>query len=145
MSGSVSQLSDGQWRVSLTDNTTGQTFQTTVQYNSSMSSAEWIEEVPMSNRGLIPLDNFGSIQFTNATTTQNGTSVSIAQSGAKALTMTNYNGQALATPASLTSNGSGFNIIRSAVDSSIIIPTTYIIRVGMHRGSRTRMHFRFFD
>ena len=53
-----------QWQVSYKNDTTGQTYQVTEHYTSSLSSAEWIEEAPSAARGRqIPLDNFGSIDF----------------------------------------------------------------------------------
>jgi len=53
---------------------------TTIQQISGaqMSSAEWIEEAPSSSRGVLPLAPFGSVTFTNALATINGTSGSIA-------------------------------------------------------------------
>ena len=49
----------------LANNTTGQTYDTTQTYTSSHSSAEWVEEAPSGGRGgVLPLDNFGTIQFT---------------------------------------------------------------------------------
>jgi hypothetical protein len=43
----------------------------------AMSSAEWIVEAPSSNRGVLPLANFGSVTFTNAYATINGTTGAI--------------------------------------------------------------------
>ena len=44
------------------------TYQTTLHYASSLSSAEWIEEAPSSGRRIIPIDDFGTVQFTAAMT-----------------------------------------------------------------------------
>src|SRR5205823_4364498 len=63
---SITQLPQSQnnWLIAFKNNSTGQTFQVTETYASSMSSAEWIEEAPSSSRGRqLPLDNFGSISF----------------------------------------------------------------------------------
>ena len=62
----------GTWQISITNNTSGQTYQTTVQYASSESSAEWIMEAPTGANGVLPLDNFSSVSFTAASATQNG-------------------------------------------------------------------------
>ena len=63
---SLKLQSGNTWQISLADNTTGQNYQTTVQYTSSQSSADWIEEAPSAGRGgAVPLDNFGTVQFTN--------------------------------------------------------------------------------
>ena len=44
------------------------------------SSAEWVVEAPSSN-GVLPLDNFGTVTFTNAYATINGTTGSIDNAG----------------------------------------------------------------
>ena len=56
----------GAWQISMTNNTSGQTFETRVTYASSESSAEWIEEAPSGPAGVLPLDNFSSVAFTDA-------------------------------------------------------------------------------
>ena len=50
------------WTLSLTDRTTGQTWSTTVRYDSSLASAEWIEEAPSAG-SLLPLADFGRVPF----------------------------------------------------------------------------------
>src|SRR5205807_8925679 len=45
----------GNWQISITNNTSGQNFQTTAQYASSESSAEWIMEAPAASNGILPL------------------------------------------------------------------------------------------
>ena len=63
---SITEQATDQWLIHFTDNTTGQTYDTTQQYTSSRSSAEWVEEAPSGGRGgVLPLDNFGTIQFTD--------------------------------------------------------------------------------
>jgi ketosteroid isomerase-like protein len=107
------QASD-QWVVAFTNNTTGQRFQVTEQYTSSMSSAEWIEEAPSAARGRqLPLDNFGSINFSAASAVKDGKSVSIAESGAQAITMIGRGSQTQATPSTLGADGSSFTISRT--------------------------------
>src|SRR5205823_1395812 len=61
----------GMWQIDFKNNTSGQTYQTMVQYTSSESSVEWIEEAPAGRGGVLPLDNFGSVSFSGATATQN--------------------------------------------------------------------------
>ena len=63
ISASINEVSSGQWTISLVDNTNGQSFNQNVEYNSSLSSAEWIEEDPSDGTSEIPFDNFGSINF----------------------------------------------------------------------------------
>ena len=104
-----------QWQVSFTNNTTGQTYQVTENYHSSMSSAEWIEEAPTAMRGRqIPLDNFGSVDFSQGSTVKNGQSMSIADAGAQPITMmargNNAGSRQVARPSSLGSDGASFTV-----------------------------------
>jgi hypothetical protein len=103
-----------QWQVSYTNNTTGQTYQVTEHYTSSMSSAEWIEEAPSAGRGQqIPLDNFGSIDFSQGSTVMNGQTVSIADAGAKPITMMARASRQTAKPSSLAADGASFTVTQS--------------------------------
>jgi hypothetical protein len=103
-----------QWQVSFKNETTGQTFQVTEHYASSMSSAEWIEEAPSSGRGRqIPLDNFGTVNFSQAAATRDGKTISLADAKAQAITMVGRGGQQLAKPSSLGSDGASFSVTRS--------------------------------
>ena len=128
---SITQQSNGQWQISFSDITTGQSYQTSVSYASSLSSAEWIEEMPSDQRGLVTLDNFGTASFTDGLTTQNGSQVSISGSGAQPMTMITKNDQALVTPSSLGADGASFTVTRTAAAAS----TSTAVRTG--RWSRT--------
>jgi hypothetical protein len=102
-----------QWQVAFTNNTTGQTYSVTEHYTSSMSSAEWIEEAPSAARGRqLPLDNFGSVSFSQGSTVKDGQTVSIADAGAKPITMVaRGNGtRQTARPSSLGADGSSFSV-----------------------------------
>jgi hypothetical protein len=46
VSASITRQSGTNWQITLQNRTTGQQYQTTVQYTSSLSSAEWIQEAP---------------------------------------------------------------------------------------------------
>jgi hypothetical protein len=110
----ITEQSPDQWTIDFTNNTTGQTYQDTEHYVSSHSSAEWVEEAPSSGRGaLLPLDNFGSIEFSAGSTVKDGQTVSIAASKARAITMIGAGNQALAVPSSLSDDGTGFTIART--------------------------------
>jgi hypothetical protein len=106
------------WQIAFKNNTSGQTYQTTVHYASSLSSAEWIEEAPSGPNGIVPIDNFGSIGFSNATATQNGQTVDLAQAGAKPVTLLNANSQPLAVPSSIGSDGASFSVARTAASAT---------------------------
>ena len=103
--------SQDQWQVSFTNNTTGQTFQVTEHYTSSMSSAEWIEEAPSAARGRqLPLDQFGSVSFSQGSAVKNGQTVSIAHSGAQPITMVARGTRQTAHPSALSSDGGSFTV-----------------------------------
>jgi len=131
MTVSIAQQQNGQWQISFSDTTTGQSYQTSISYASSLSSAEWIEEMPSDQRGFVPFDNFGTVSFSGGFAVQNGSQVSISGSGAQPMTMITNNGQALATPSSLGSDGASFMVTRTSAVSTA--PT--VTRVG--RWSRT--------
>ncbi|VVB88737.1 Peptidase A4 family protein [uncultured archaeon] len=116
---SITQQQNNQWSILLRDNTNGQSFQKTVTYSSSLSSAEWIEEMLSAGRGrgFIPLDNFGIVQFSNASTIKNGNTINIAPAGAEKMTMAN-GWQDLATPSAIGSDGSTFAVTRTNVTST---------------------------
>ena len=106
---------NGDWQVSFKDSTTGGTYDRTVQYNSSLSSAEWIEEAPSGGRGgIMPLDNFGTIQFSKATAVKDGQTVNLTQAGAQPITMINASDQPLVTPSVLGSDGASFTVTRTS-------------------------------
>jgi hypothetical protein len=108
----------GNWQISITNNTSGQTYQTNVQYASSESSAEWVMEAPSGSNGILPLDNFNSVSFTAASAVQSGQTVDISQTGAQPITMLNVNNQPLAVPSAIGSDGSSFSVARTAAPAS---------------------------
>jgi hypothetical protein len=71
----VKNTGPGQFVLSITDVTTGSPAFSTTQTSSQaqQSSAEWIQEAPSSRRGILPLANFGTINFLGASATVNGT------------------------------------------------------------------------
>jgi hypothetical protein len=127
-----------QWSVSIRDNTTGQSYQTSLSYNSSLSSAEWIEEMPSDGSRFVPLDNFGSVSFSNGVATENGSSVTISSANAQMITMVNRAGQTLASSSSLGSDGESFTVTRTAASSSLgdVGVGGFVGRGGLGRGWR---------
>ncbi len=128
---SIDQQSTNQWTISLRDITTGQNYQTNVTYASSLSSAEWIEEMPVLGRSFIPLDNFGSVQFSALSTVKDGTALTPAQANAHSIVMVNHSGQVLAQPSALGSDGASFNVTRTASTPTQIV--SHFIRSGWRR------------
>jgi hypothetical protein len=104
----------GAWQISMTNNSSGQTYQTSVNYASSESSAEWIEEAPSGSSGVLPLDQFNSVSFSAASATLNGQTVDLTQANAQAITMLNGSNQPLAIPSGIASDGSSFSVARTS-------------------------------
>ena len=79
----VQYLSSGQFQLTITDTTQANDTFTTTQSapGAQRSSAEWIVEAPSSMTGILPLANFSSVAFSNATATINGTTGSVDNSG----------------------------------------------------------------
>ena len=116
---SIAQQSGSTWLVDIVDTTTGDSFRKTVTYQSSLSSAEWVEESPSAGgRLMIPLDNFGAVNFTNATTVENGQQRTVVQAGAKPVTMYDQADQALAQPSVVGADGASFTVSRTSVPAS---------------------------
>ncbi|HTJ61198.1 MAG TPA: G1 family glutamic endopeptidase [Candidatus Saccharimonadales bacterium] len=110
----ISERSAGLWVVDMKNVTTGGSFSTTIRYNSSKSSAEWIEEAPSVGRGIAPLDSFGSVKFTAGSVTVDGKTQTLAGANAKAVTMADAANQPLAIPSALGSDGSSFTVNRTS-------------------------------
>jgi hypothetical protein len=115
---SITETGTDQWHVHFSNNSTGAIFDTDQQYMSSHSSAEWVEEAPSGGRGgVLPLDNFGSIQFSQGSAVKNGQAVTISGAGARAITMVGNNDQALAVPTALGDDGASFSVARTDATS----------------------------
>ena len=110
----LQQQAGGDWLVSLVNQTSGKSYQETIPYASSRSSAEWVVEAPSVRRGrVVPLDVFGSVSFTQASTVKNNQTLSIAQAGGHAITMIDQHRQPLARPSALDEDGASFNVLES--------------------------------
>jgi len=121
---SITEQSPDQWLIDFSNNTTGQTYQQTQQYTSSHSSAEWVEEAPSGGRGggVLPLSNFGTIDFSGGSAVKDGQSSNIAALSAKAITMIGDNEQALAVPSPLSGDGASFTVARTEVPATTASP-----------------------
>jgi len=114
VSASLTEQAGGQWLVELRNLTTGNSVSTTLRYNSSKTSAEWIEEAPSVGRGVAPLDSFGVVKFTAGSTMVNGKTQSISGASAKAVTMADGANQPLAIPSAIGADGSSFSVSRTS-------------------------------
>jgi len=134
---SIIESPSGLWTISLRDNSDGNAFSQSFAYSSSESSAEWIEEAPSNGQTQVPLDDFGSVTFTDASTIINGQSVNLSQSGAKPVIMLDSEDQILAAASAISSNGSSFTVARSAVSEQ------YINQYNSYGGGFSRQGFGF--
>ncbi len=120
---SITQQSTGTWQILIRDATNNQSWQKSVTYQSSLSSAEWIEEAPSAGRRtILPLDTFGSVTFTAGSTVENGQTRTIAQAGGQPIMMDAGAGQALAQTSALAANGSSFTVTRTNVTAPVLSP-----------------------
>jgi hypothetical protein len=101
------------WLISLTNHTTGQSLLRTEQYTSTLSSAEWIQEAPFARRRVLPLSEFGAINFSAGSAVRDGVSMTIADLGARAISLIDTNRRAIAVPSPLGLDGASFSVIRS--------------------------------
>jgi Peptidase A4 family len=124
--------------VSLSDETTGASATKQLQMSApDTSTAEWIAEAPSSCDGSgncqpLPLTNFGTVKFSNASATADGHTGAIsdpswtAQPVALSAAASGYNPAALvssastadAAPTTLSTDGSSFSVTASSGDSS---------------------------
>lgn len=63
------------WTLKMTNESTGQAWQGSFRYASSLLSAEWVEEAPSSFAGILPLADYGMVSF--APIAANGTAPSL--------------------------------------------------------------------
>jgi len=113
---------NGEFTVKLTDETTGKSFSTSSKVPSAQrSSAEWITEAPSSNSGILPLADFGTVDFGEDYTgvgstcyaTVNGTTAAIGSFGANvsSITMVTSSGAQVAVPSGFSAaDGSSFSV-----------------------------------
>jgi hypothetical protein len=82
--------------------------------NATRSSAEWIQEAPSSNRGVLPLAKFTPVTFNNAQATVNGTTGVINNpafaSEDVAINMVSASGTQEDTTSALNAAGNGFTV-----------------------------------
>lgn len=115
---SLAEQTANNWLIQIVNATTGQKFQRTVTYSSSRSSVEWVEEAPSGARSILPLENFGTVTFTNGAATAAGKTMNISQTGAQPIKMIDSSQRVLAVPSALSSDGAGFSVTRTSTPST---------------------------
>ena len=116
---SITEQTGDEWLIKMANNTTQATSQRAVRYASSRSSAEWIQEAPSAGRGIIPLDDFGTLRFTGGSAVRDGKTQSLSALGATAVAMINRAGQAIAQPSTLGADGSSFAVTRTSAPGTV--------------------------
>jgi hypothetical protein len=92
------------WLLAMTNQTTGQSWSKSVNYKSSLLSAEWIAEAPFSG-GILPLANFGTLRFDPGTINSGGNPNLTVGDG---IVMQNSNGMT-SNPSNPDADTDGFN------------------------------------
>ena len=120
------------WLIRVRNTTTEKEFSIPVRYNSSRSSAEWIQERPVIDGDeYIELSNFESVRFTDGQAIVDGEIVSIAESGARRIAMSDLKGEPLAIPTTLLDSGNSFSVARTRVEEAQgVIPIFSATRRG---------------
>jgi hypothetical protein len=114
------------WQFVMTNNRSGKIYQTSVNYTSTRSSVEWIEEAPTGRNGILPIDNLGAVSFSGATAITNGDTASLDAVGARPISLLNARKQPLAVPSPIGSDGQSFDVERTSA------PATSTNRSGLH-------------
>ena len=114
MSASVVANGGGAFTLTLADQTQGWT-QTTSQTSAAaqLGSAEIVAEAPSDANSVLPLSNFGTVNFSNAAITN----APLGNANAAGLTMVSPGGVTEATPSAIT-NGSAFSITWDSNDTA---------------------------
>jgi hypothetical protein len=109
MTASVHWSSGNSFTLTLTNTSTNETFtQNGSVSNAQRSSAEWIAEAPSSG-GILPLADFGTVDFTNCTA--NGQAIAnFGATSTEQIDMATKRGQAKATTSGLAADGESFSV-----------------------------------
>jgi hypothetical protein len=107
------KASGSSYTLVLTNTTRAWSYTTTQSSTTAQnSSAEWVAEAPSScfiTCTVLPLANFGTVNFTGSATTGNGQVGTISTFTNDTIVMTTNNGTVKAQPSALASNGASFS------------------------------------
>lgn len=130
----VAETAPTQWTITTKNNTTGQSTSVEKQYESSHVSAEWIEEAPATQRGLLPLSDFDVVNFTGGSVVHNGKTQTLAATGAESITMVDAAGRPIAQPSTLGPDGASFSVTRIDQPATETVQPTPRVRRGRRGG-----------
>jgi hypothetical protein len=98
----------GSFTLTIKDNSKGWSFSTNqTSRKAKLGSAEWIAEAPSSSGGVLPLANFGTVNFSNCTA--NGVSIS-SNPNPDEIVMETSSGTVKAQPSGLGGGGTSFSV-----------------------------------
>ncbi|WIG60298.1 MAG: hypothetical protein OJF49_003046 [Ktedonobacterales bacterium] len=104
----VKNTGSGHFTLTISDATQGWSFTTTqTSKKAKLGSAEWIAEAPSGSGGVLPLANFGTVNFSNCTA--NGQSIS-ANPNPDEIVMQTSGGTVKAQPSGLGGGGTSFSV-----------------------------------
>jgi hypothetical protein len=115
----ITEQTNGVWLIVMVNNTTSDSYEKTLRYASSRSSAEWVQEAPSTSRGIVPLSDFGTVRFTAGSAVRDGVAMGLSALGATPVAMVNRAGQAIALPSTLGADGSSFVVTRTSAPGSV--------------------------
>jgi peptidase A4-like protein len=121
MSAEAKATGHGGFTVTITDVTNGHSFSTSAKVNrAQQSSAEWIAEAPSSSGGILPLADFGTVNFgldhtgvaNTCYATISGTQGAFNSLGANVhkITMVTNSGATKASPSNPSSDNTSFSV-----------------------------------
>jgi len=107
----IAETTPGVWSITVKNQTTGQTFNTTTPYPSTYATAEWIEETPVviDNSGKVtvgPMPRLSTVGFDQSLT--NGRPAGLT--AAEEIRLVDSKGTALATPSAPDPDSDAFNV-----------------------------------
>lgn len=117
VSAAINQIGNGNWTINFKNKTSGENKTIVLSYDSSLSSADWIQEAPSGRRRVIPLDNFGTVRFKDAYAVRDGKKISINEANGKAIMMGDIFGNKLADTSTLGEDGASFSVVRAVPES----------------------------
>lgn len=103
----LSQSAPEVWTITLTDQTNGGSYSTSIPYSSTFLTAEWIHEAVTVNGTVATLPITSNAHFDNGLA--NGLTIGTA-GGPQSIQMVDGNGNPIATPSALDSDGDGFAV-----------------------------------
>jgi Peptidase A4 family len=144
---SLSSSAPGIWSIALQDVTRHESFSTTVPYSSTESSAEWIEETPLTigsgGAGEAPLPNLSSTVFDHATV--NGAPAHLTT--AEQIQLIDSTGKVIGAPSAPDPEADGFAACAWTAGCTFSSPTsgsapTRTRPASSHRRHRSKKHKR---